>query len=238
MMSKKSITKEELQSLIPREWREVLSSELTKPYWDNIVEALNKAELNIAPPINEVFNAFKLKPKDVKVVLIGQDPYPTVGEAHGYSFSVKETVKNIPPSLKNMVKELNAEYSTKIVLANGNLEKWANDGVLLLNAILTTLPNTRLAHKDIGWEQFTRAILEYFASKTDNVLFLLLGGQAKKTMEGIVISDRYRLIYAGHPSPVNTTGSFLGSNCFRAVNAQLLSRHILPIRWTSLLNAK
>lgn len=235
---KTSITKDELQSLIPSAWREILAQELKMPYWDNIVDELNKAKLDITPPIDEVFNAFRLKPTDVKVILIGQDPYPKKGEAHGYSFSIRETVRNIPPSLKNIVKELNAEYGTSVVLANGNLERWEDDGVMLLNTILTTVPNASLAHEKIGWKEFTRAILGYFASRTDNVLFLLLGQQAKKAMEGINIIDRSRLIYAGHPSPRNVSGSFLGSDCFKAVNAQLLSRDILPIRWVSLLHAK
>lgn len=233
--TKMVLTKEKLQSYIPQSWKQVLQSELNKEYWNTIVETLNECD-EFFPPLPEIFNALNgVTPENVKVVLLGQDPYPTKDVAHGYSFSVKKG-KDIPPSLQNIFKELSLEYKIEFSPQHGNLEKWEEDGVLLLNTILTVEERSPLSHKGIGWEQFTDAILKYLFSKNKNVMFLCLGGKARETVTKLKI-DFKNIIFTSHPSPLNTRGGFIGSNCFINVNKELMSRNELPIRWI-LLNDK
>lgn len=229
------ITKERLQSYIPHSWQQVLQGELEKDYWDSIVKTLNECD-EFFPPLPEVFNALKeVTPENVKVVLLGQDPYPTKDVAHGYSFSVKKG-KSIPLSLQNIFKELSLEYKIEFSPQDGNLEKWEEDGVLLLNTILTVEEHSPLSHKNIGWERFTDAIIKYLYEKNKNIIFLCLGGKARETVTRLKI-DFKNIVFAAHPSPVNTKGGFIGSNCFINVNNELMSRGELPIRWI-LLNDK
>ena len=229
------ITRERLQSYIPHSWQQVLQGELEKDYWDSIVKTLNECD-EFFPPLPEVFNALKgVTPENVKVVLLGQDPYPTKNVAHGYSFSVKKG-KSIPLSLQNIFKELSLEYKIEFSPQDGNLEKWEEDGVLLLNTILTVEEHSPLSHKNIGWERFTDAIIKYLYEKNKNIIFLCLGGKARETVTRLKI-DFKNIVFAAHPSPVNTKGGFIGSNCFINVNNELMSRGELPIRWI-LLNDK
>lgn len=229
------ITKERLQSYIPHSWQQVLQGELEKDYWDSIVKTLNECD-EFFPPLPEVFNALKgVTPENVKVVLLGQDPYPTKDVAHGYSFSVKKG-KSIPLSLQNIFEELSLEYKIEFSPQDGNLEKWEEDGVLLLNTILTVEEHSPLSHKNIGWERFTDAIIKYLYEKNKNIIFLCLGGKARETVTRLKI-DFKNIVFAAHPSPVNTKGGFIGSNCFINVNNELMSRGELPIRWI-LLNDK
>ena len=221
-------TKEELLELIPQSWKMVLQQELTKPYWDDIIKALNKSD-KFFPPFKDIFNALcDVTPDGVKVVMIGQDPYPTQGVAHGYSFSVRKDT-DIPASLKNIFKELGLEYKTKFSPSNGDLRRWEKDGVLLLNSILTVEEHTPLAHKGIGWENFTKAILQYLATKK-NVVFLTLGTKSRDVIKDLSI-DQKQIVSAGHPSPRNLSNTFIGSDCFIRVNEILLSKNILPVRW-------
>ena len=225
-----TITKESLQSSIPESWKLIIQQELNKPYWDKIVSNLNDGVFY--PPVKNIFSALEgVAPDRVKVVLLGQDPYPTKGAAHGYSFSIQKGNK-IQPSLKNIFKELSDEYMTEFEPKSGDLRKWETEGVLLLNTILTVKPESPLSHQNIGWENFTGAILKFLASR-ENVLFLLLGSKARDAVSKFNIDDKRKII-AGHPSPLNRTGSFNGSGCFRAVNEELLRRKILPIRWFNL----
>lgn len=222
------LTKDSLISKIPIAWRTILQEEFRKSYWNKIVDTLNDED-DYYPKENDIFNALKsITPDDVKVILLGQDPYPTKDVAHGYSFSVRRRTK-IPPSLKNIFKELGNEYKIPFEPKHGDISAWERDGVLLLNTILTVSPSMPLSHKNIGWEEFTGAILKYFKNKSD-VLFLLLGTKARDAIKSLDI-DFSRIIYAGHPSARNLTGSFLGSDCFIKVNDELYKRKKLPIRW-------
>ena len=224
------ITKESLQALIPSSWSLILQQELNRPYWDTIVNKLNEG--TFYPSVNDIFASLnRIVPDRVKVVLLGQDPYPTKGAAHGFSFSIQPGSK-IQPSLKNIFKELSEEYDVELNPKSGDLRKWEDEGVLLLNTILTVKPESPLSHQGIGWEEFTGTILKYLATK-ENVLFLLLGSKARDSLKNLNVDAR-RQIIAGHPSPLNTTGSFNGSGCFRKVNSELLNRKILPIRWLNL----
>ena len=222
------LTKASLISKIPLAWRTILQEEFRKSYWNKIVDTLNDED-DYYPKENDIFNALKsITPDDVKVILLGQDPYPTKDVAHGYSFSVRRGTK-IPPSLKNIFKELGNEYKIPFEPKHGDISAWEKDGVLLLNTILTVSPSMPLSHKNIGWEEFTGAILKYFKNKPD-VLFLILGTKARDAIKSLDI-DFSRIIYAGDPSTRNLTGSFLGSDCFIKVNDELYKRKKLPIRW-------
>lgn len=220
------ITKESLQSLIPSSWSMLLQSEMNEDYWDTIVDKLNDGEFY--PSTNNIFAALRdITPDNVKVILLGQDPYHTDGAAHGYSFSTRKDC-DIQPSLKNIFKELSMEYDKKFNPTSGDLRKWEKEGVLLLNRVLTVKPHEPNSHCGIGWEHFTEAILKYF-TKTKAV-YLLLGSKAKEAIRNIDVPPN-RIVFAGHPSPLNTTGSFIGSDCFKKVNEILMSMNILPVRW-------
>lgn len=230
---KHTLTKEELISYIPKQWLDVLTGTgiFESKCWDTIISTLN-AEDTFYPKKENIFNAFKLcSPENTKVVLLGQDPYHGEGQAHGCSFSVSDKVR-IPPSLKNIFKELSQEYQIpNYSPKTGNLSKWGEDGVLLLNSILTVRPHSPMSHKNIGWEVFTEKVMSYLSEKP-NVVFLLLGNKARESVQHIPKIDfKTNMIAAGHPSPMNSTGSFLGSNCFRKVNDLLMSKGVKPIRW-------
>ena len=221
------ITKESLQSLIPSSWSMLLQTEMNEDYWDTIVDKLNEG--TFYPSKNNIFAALRdITPDNVKVILLGQDPYHTDGAAHGYSFSTRKGY-DIQPSLKNIFKELSMEYDKKIDPEYGDLTKWEKEGVLLLNRVLTVKPHEPNSHCGIGWERFTEAILKYFANK-HKVVYLLLGAKAKEAIRSIDVPPN-RVVYAGHPSPLNTSGSFIGSDCFKKVNEVLMSMNVLPIRW-------
>lgn len=225
-----TITKESLIQLIPSSWKGILQSELEQNYWNSIAETLSKCEF--LPKIDNIFAALRdIVPDDVKVIMLGQDPYPTKGASHGYSFSVNKGTR-IPPSLRNIFYELSNEYKSQVSPKSGNLTQWEKDGVLLLNTILTVKPSQPLSHKGIGWEYFTTAILKYFAEK-DNVVYLVLGSKAREAISNINI-QKERIVSAGHPSPLNTSGTFIGSDCFIKVNEELMKRGRLPIRWLNL----
>lgn len=212
--------------------------------WDNVLKLIWESEgfkkfLNIVnneykiktifPPKNYVFNALKLTPySKVKVVIMGQDPYHGVGEAHGLSFSVQDGIK-IPPSLKNIYKELN--YDLGIQAPNsGNLTKWAEQGVLLLNAVLTVEKDKPASHKDLGWERLTDYIIKEINLKEEPVVFILWGKFAKEKKKYITNPIHY-VIESAHPSPFSASYGFFGSRPFSKANAFLESKGIEPIDW-------
>lgn len=212
--------------------------------WDNVLKLIWESEgfkkfLNIVnneykiktifPPKNYVFNALKLTPySKVKVVIMGQDPYHGVGEAHGLSFSVQDGIK-IPPSLKNIYKELN--YDLGIQAPNsGNLTKWAEQGVLLLNAVLTVEKDKPASHKDLGWERLTDYIIKEINLKEEPVVFILWGKFAKEKKKYITNPIHY-VIESAHPSPFSSSYGFFGSRPFSKANAFLESKGIEPIDW-------
>ncbi len=212
--------------------------------WDNVLKLIWESEgfkkfLNIVneeyktkdifPPKNYVFNALKLTPySKVKVIIMGQDPYHGVGEAHGLSFSVQDGIK-IPPSLKNIYKELNDDLGIKAP-NSGNLTKWAEQGVLLLNAVLTVEKDKPASHKDLGWERLTDYIIKEINLKEEPVVFILWGKFAKEKKKYITNPIHY-VIESAHPSPFSASYGFFGSRPFSKTNTFLESKGIDPIDW-------
>ena len=183
----------------------------------------------IFPPKNYIFNALKLTPySNTKVVIVGQDPYHGVGEAHGLSFSVQEGIK-IPPSLQNIYKELNDDLG--IPIANtGDLTKWAKEGVLLLNAVLTVEKDKPASHRNLGWEPLTDYIIKELNQKDEPVVFILWGNFAKEKAKYITNPNHY-IITSPHPSPFSARSGFFGSKPFSKTNNYLIKKNIKPIDW-------
>ncbi len=216
---------------ITNDWAAPLAAEFKKPYYKELYEkVLNEYRTRqIFPEAEDVFNAFHLTPlKDVKVVILGQDPYHNVGQAHGLCFSVKPGV-DIPPSLANIYKELQADLGC-FVPDNGFLVKWAEQGVLLLNTVLTVRAHEANSHKGIGWEQFTDAVIRAVDGLDQPVVFLLWGSpaRAKKSM---LHNPRHLILEAPHPSPLSAYRGFFGCKHFSRANAFLQANGVKPIDW-------
>ena len=223
----------DLSSLLCPEWRDVIGKEFKESYWDNIIKVLNKEYDRYLPKKSDIFNALnECKPDKVKVVIIGQDPYINDNQAHGFAFSVnKNTI--IPPSLKNIFKEIQREYNINTELSNGCLIDWAREGVLLLNSILTVRIHESNSHKNIGWERFTSSVIKYI-DENKTVVFLAWGSSAIRICKDNVTYNT--VLTAGHPSPVNRTNPFYGCGCFKEANEILMKHNILPVRWIRLWN--
>src|SRR5438874_13551574 len=202
-----------MRELIPASWAPVLAAETEQPYFADLEAFLKneRAEHQVFPPEDEVFAALAATPyQDVKVVLIGQDPYHDDGQAHGMCFSVRPGVR-IPPSLRNMFKELHSELGCKVP-DNGYLEPWAKQGVMLLNAVLTVRAHQPNSHKDHGWETFTDAVIRALNERPDPIVFLLWGAYAQKKQE-LIDANRHDVLTAAHPSPLSSK-MFFGSQPF------------------------
>lgn len=217
--------------MITKKWDNLLFSEYQKPYFKNLQDFINKEyqTKTIYPPKEEIFNAFRLTEyENIKVVILGQDPYHGEGEAEGLSFSVKENIK-IPPSLKNIFKELNSDLNYNIP-QTGSLKKWAKEGVLLLNSILTVEKDKPLSHKNIGWETFTDEVIKLINQKKEPVVFILWGNYAK-TKKQYITNKQHYIIESPHPSPFSARTGFLGSKPFSKTNNFLTSKKISPINF-------
>ena len=205
--------------VITKNWYELLKDEFEKPYYKNLMHFLENEykTKTIYPKPENVFNALnKVKFNQVKVVIIGQDPYHGVNQAHGLSFSVEKDV-NIPPSLNNIFKELHNDVGTYIP-NNGNLTKWANQGVLMLNAVLTVESGKPNSHKAKGWEEFTSKIIELLNERDKPVIFLLWGANAKAIGKKIT-NPQHFVLTASHPSPMSANqGGWFGCKHFSKVN--------------------
>jgi uracil-DNA glycosylase len=215
---------------IPKSWRTVLSDEFHKPYFLQLQKFVDEERRHhqVFPPEKDVFNALKLTPYDqVKVLLLGQDPYHGDGQAHGLCFSVRPGIRP-PPSLVNMFKELKADLGCRIP-NNGYLVPWAQQGVLLLNAVLTVRAHQANSHKDKGWETFTDAVIRSLNARSDPVVFVLWGGYAQKKTR-IIDTDRHPVLMAAHPSPLSVK-KFFGSRPFSAINKALQKQGKTPIDW-------
>lgn len=187
------------------------------------------ATKTIFPPKDYIFNALKLTPyKDVKVVIVGQDPYHGVNEAHGLSFSVQKGVK-VPPSLKNIYKELYDDLGVK-PCDNGDLTRWAKQGVLLLNSVLTVEKDKPASHKNLGWERLTDYIIKLLNNKEDPVVFILWGNFAK-SKSSLITNPKHLIITSPHPSPFSARYGFFGSKPFSKTNDFLIKNHLEPINW-------
>lgn len=214
-------------------WHDVLKKEKSKPYFQDImtfVEQQRAAGKVIYPPQADVFNAFNYTPfNDVKVVILGQDPYHGPNQAHGLCFSVQQDVKT-PPSLVNMYKELAADIDGFSIPSHGNLQAWAEQGVLLLNTVLTVEQGQAHSHAKIGWETFTDFVIEQISEQRQGVVFLLWGSHAQK--KGKVIDQhRHTVLHAPHPSPLSAHRGFFGCGHFSQTNQILSAQGLTPIDW-------
>ena len=217
--------------LVGNEWDEILQDEYNKDYFKNIVKFINKEYKckDIFPSKDKILRAlFLTKYSDVKAVILGQDPYHGVGEANGLAFAVSNGI-NLPPSLKNIYKELHDDLGINIPNV-GNLECWAKEGVLLLNAILTVEKDRPASHKDIGWELFTDSIIKIINQKENPVVFILWGNYAKGKKK-LITNSKHLIIESTHPSPFSARYGFFGSKPFSRTNDFLIKNNIKPIDW-------
>ena len=213
-------------------WDIVLDSEYHKEYFANIVKFVNKVykEKTIFPPKARILSALDITDyNDVKVVILGQDPYHGIGEANGLAFSVNDGVK-IPPSLKNIYKELHDDLGVEIP-NTGNLESWAKEGVLLLNSVLTVEKDKPTSHKNIGWETFTDSIIKKLNERDKPVVFILWGNFAKSKKE-LITNPKHLVLTSSHPSPFSVNYGFFGSKPFSKTNEFLRRNGIKEIDWT------
>jgi len=213
------------------EWLEALQGEFKQPYYKKLFQTVNEEyrTYRIFPPADDIFNAFHYTPLGkVKVVIFGQDPYHGENQAHGLCFSVKPGV-DIPPSLVNIYKELQDELGCYIP-NHGNLTKWAQQGVLLLNSVLTVEKGKSFSHKNKGWEEFTHKVIQKLADKKAPIVFLLWGNGAKSIVKDINLSNHYVLTCA-HPSPLSAYNGFFGCGHFKKCNEFLIKNNLQPIDW-------
>lgn len=217
---------------IEESWKQVLASEFEKSYFSQLIQFVKSdyQKHTCYPPGNQLFSAFDHTPfNDVKVVILGQDPYHGPKQANGLCFSVADGVA-IPPSLQNMFKELETDLG-KPVPTSGNLERWADQGVLLLNATLTVRAHEAGSHQKKGWEQFTDAVISKISKEREGIVFLLWGGYAKKKGARIDTS-KHLVLTSGHPSPLSANrGYWFGNNHFSKTNEYLKKHHKEPINW-------
>ncbi len=212
-------------------WKKALSDEFDKPYFVSLVQYLHHEKEEghlIYPPGKDIFRAFALTPIDkVKVVILGQDPYHGEGQAMGLSFSVPDGVQ-APPSLRNIFKEISTDLDIKMS-GRPDLTRWAEQGVLLLNSILTVRAGEAASHDNIGWQQFTDAVISYLSKNTRGLVFLLWGNYAR-SKKGLIDLSRHHVLEAAHPSPL-ARGAFFGCRHFSKTNEILASEGKTPIDW-------
>jgi uracil-DNA glycosylase len=217
---------------LPRSWLSAIGAEFDKPYFDALTRFLaeERAAHTVFPPEPDVLNALRLTPFDrVRVVILGQDPYHDDGQAHGLSFSVRPGVRP-PPSLANIFRELASEFPDFKIPNNGYLAPWAEQGVLLLNTVLTVRAHEPNSHRGKGWETFTDAVIRAVAAKQDAVVFVLWGAPAQKK-EALIDTGRHGVVKSVHPSPLSARNGFFGSRPFSRVNTFLTERGTPAIDW-------
>ena len=214
-------------------WQQLLAEEKQQPYFIETLEQVKQARLAgqvIYPPEADVFNALKLTtPDNLKVVILGQDPYHGPNQAHGLAFSVREGVR-IPPSLQNIYKELALEYADFDIPAHGCLARWAEQGVLLLNTVLTVVATQPNSHRHLGWEQFTDKVIAQINSQLNGIVFMLWGSHAQKKGR-FIDRQRHFVLQAPHPSPLSAHRGFLGCGHFKQTNRLLEQQGKSPINW-------
>lgn len=209
-------------------WETIFAEEKQKPYFQKLLKTLEKKETIIYPKKADWYKAFELcKFEDVKVVLVGQDPYINENQAHGLSFSVLDT--KTPPSLLNIKKELQNEFGYPIT-NNNNLTCWAKQGVLLLNRVLTVDAKKANSHKNLGWEIFTAEVIKKLNSEKTFVVFILLGNNALECKK-FIDESKHAILHTAHPSPLSAYRGFFNSNIFKTTNAFLRKQHLKEINW-------
>jgi uracil-DNA glycosylase len=217
--------------MLPNNWLNVLKDELEKPYFINLIRFVED-EYNSGicyPPQNEIFSAFdKCDFNNLKVVIIGQDPYHGPNQANGLCFSVKDDIR-IPPSLKNIFKELASDIG-KPIPNTGNLEKWAEQGVLLLNTTLTVREGAAGSHQKKGWEIFTSEVIKRISEKKQDVVFMLWGNFAQEKSV-LIDAKKHLILKSAHPSPLSAYNGFFGCKHFSMCNSYLNQKGLAPIKW-------
>ena len=219
------------QVKIDESWRTQLNTEFEQPYFESLIDFVKKeyAKTTVYPPGKEIFHAFDACHfQDVRVVIIGQDPYHGPGQANGLCFSVRDGVR-IPPSLVNIFKEIRNDLA-KPIPTSGDLERWARQGVLLLNATLTVRASSPGSHQNKGWEQFTDAVINKISDEKESVVFLLWGAYAQKKGE-IIDRHKHHVLMSAHPSPFSADRGFFGCKHFSKANEYLKSKGLREIDW-------
>jgi len=220
-----------MKTIIRNSWQDVLAEEFQKPYYRNLHEFLKEEYANqkIHPDMYHIFEALQITPyEDVKVVILGQDPYHGPNQAHGLSFSVQPGVK-VPPSLQNIYKELQSDLGVPPV-NHGYLESWAKQGVLLLNTVLTVREGQAYSHRGKGWERLTDKVIEKLNERQDPVVFILWGKPAQKKIS-MIDTSKHVIIKSVHPSPLSANRGFFGSQPFSKTNNALIALGKTPIDW-------
>ncbi len=213
-------------------WKKALSAEFDKLYFEILSDFVRKsyATTQVFPPARYIFRAFDSCPFDkVRVVILGQDPYHDVGQAEGLSFSVPEGVR-IPPSLRNILKEVQEDLGKPSIIKGGHLGAWAEQGVLLLNASLTVEAHKAGSHQNKGWETFTDAAIEVLARQREGIVFMLWGSYARRKA-AMIPRDKHLVLEAPHPSPLSASRGFLGCRHFSKANYYLKQKGLEPIQW-------
>jgi len=213
---------------LPKDWFDILHEECQKDYFVSLKNKIIKEQKVIRPNLNKIFFAFELcKFENLKVVILGQDPYHNVGQAHGLAFSVPEGIEK-PPSLVNILKELKRDLDVEF--AHGCLESWARQGVLMLNSFLTVELHKPLSHSKIGWEIFTDEVIRKISDLKNSVVFVLWGGFAR-SKRSLIDSKKHLILESAHPSPLSAA-KFFGCSHFSKVNNYLSSKSISPVDWS------
>ena len=215
---------------IEKTWKEILKTEFQKPYWEGLTEFVRKQYLSgkVYPPAKNIFRAFDLCPLDkVKVVIVGQDPYHGEKQANGLSFAVNDGI-TLPPSLKNIFKEIQDDLGIA-PLPSGDLSRWANQGVLMLNSVLTVAANIPASHKEKGWEKFTDAAIKLLNENRENIVYLLWGKYAQSKGE-VIDREKNLVLTPGHPSPYSAH-LFFGNHHFSKCNKYLINNGAKEINW-------
>nr|WP_312028231.1 uracil-DNA glycosylase [Listeria booriae] len=217
--------------MVKNDWQELLQAEQEKPYFKALQDFIDEeyATTTIYPPREAIYHALDLTSyADTKVVILGQDPYHGPNQAHGLSFSVASSEAKFPPSVRNMFKELDSDLG--ISRTDINLTDWAQQGVLLLNTVLTVQAGKAASHRKKGWEQFTDAVIKLLNEKEDQVIFVLWGGDAKKK-QALITNPQHKVITAVHPSPLSAYNGFFGSKPYSQINHYLEEDGKMPISW-------
>lgn len=219
-------------AMISNDWLDAIKPEFGKAYYKELFEFVKDeySKVVVYPPSDDIFNAFHFTPlSKVKVVILGQDPYHNVNQAHGLSFSVPPDQKKIPPSLKNIYKELEADLGCSIP-DNGYLKKWADQGVLMLNTVLTVRAHEAASHQGKGWEKFTDAVIEAVNAQDRPIVYMLWGRPAQ-SKSPMLNNPKHLVLKAAHPSPLSASNGFFGCRHFSKANDFLVENGVEPIDW-------